>query len=151
MATPFLIGAGAGLVSAALFASAATAPALAGILFYLATLPICLAGLGWGWIAAAIAALAGMVVVGGVLGLAPGAVFAGAIAVPMVVLCYLALLSRAAVAPQVQGSGALEWYPIGRLVGWAAVIAGALASIMVLTLGLCAVYCCDQYKDDILD
>ena len=57
MATLFLIGAGAGLVSAALFASAATATALAGVLFYLAPLPICLAGLGWGWMAAAIAAL----------------------------------------------------------------------------------------------
>src|SRR6476661_7632366 len=54
MATLFLIGAGAGFVSAALFASAATATALAGVLFYLAPLPICLAGLGWGWMAAAI-------------------------------------------------------------------------------------------------
>ena len=135
MAIPFLIGAGAGLVSAALFASAATATSLAGILFYLAPLPICLAGLGWGWIAAAVAALAGMVVVGGVLGLAPGAVFAGAIAMPMAVLCYLALLSRPAAAPQGQASVGLEWYPVGRLVGWAAVIAGALAAIMVLTLG----------------
>src|SRR4029078_6630174 len=100
MAIPFLIGAGAGLVSAALFASAATATSLAGILFYLAPLPICLAGLGWVCMPAAIAALAGMVVVGGVLGLAPGAVFAGAIAMPMAVLCYLALLSRPAAAPR---------------------------------------------------
>ena len=116
MAIPFLIGAGAGLVSAALFASAATGHALAGILFYLAPLPICLAGLGWGWMAAAVAALAGTVVVGGVLGLAPGAIFAGAIAMPMAVL----VLSRPALPP---GRGAarpshqlrLEWYPIGRL------------------------------------
>jgi len=147
MPTPFLIGAGAGLVSAALFASAATAASLAGILFYLAPLPICLAGLGWGWIAAAIAALAGMVAVGGVLGLAPGALFVGAIAMPMAVLCYLALLSRPAVAPQGQASGGLEWYPIGRLVGWASVIAGALAAIMVLTLG----YDADSYRDSIKD
>jgi len=147
MATPFLIGAGAGLVSAALFASAATATSLAGILFYLAPLPICLAGLGWGWIAAAVAALAGMVVVGGVLGLAPSAVFAGAIAMPMAVLCYLALLSRPAAAPQGQASVGLEWYPVGRLVGWASVIAGALAAIMVLTLG----YDADSYRDSIKD
>src|SRR6478736_2903052 len=147
MAIPFLIGAGAGLVSAALFASAATATSLAGILFYLAPLPICLAGLGWGWIAAAIAALAGMVVVGGVLGLAPSAVFAGAIAMPMAVLCYLALLSRPAAAPQGQASVGLEWYPVGRLLGWAAVIAGALAAIMVLTLG----YDTDSYRDSIKD
>jgi len=147
MAIPFLIGAGAGLVSAALFASAATATSLAGILFYLAPLPICLAGLGWGWIAAAIAALAGMVVVGGVLGLAPSAVFAGAIAMPMAVLCYLALLSRPAAPPQGQASVGLEWYAVGRLLGWAAVIAGALAAIMVLTLG----YDADSYRDSIKD
>ena len=52
MPIPLLIGAGSGLVSAALFASAATATALAGVLFYLAPLPLCLAGLGWGGMAA---------------------------------------------------------------------------------------------------
>ena len=145
MATPFLIGAGAGLVSAALFASAATATALAGILFYLAPLPICLAGVGWGWIAAVIATLAGTVVVGGVLGLAAGAIFAGAVALPMAVLCYLLLLSRPAVTAEGQTSAALEWYPIGRLVGWAAIIAGALAGTMVLTLG----YDAESYRDAI--
>ena len=147
MATPFLIGASAGLVSAALFGSAATATALAGILFYLAPLPICLAGLGWGTTAAAIAALAGTVVVGSVLGLATGAIFTGAVAMPMALLCYLALLSRPAVGPQGKASGALEWYPIGRLVGWAAVIAGVLAAIMVLMLG----YDTDSYRDSIKD
>jgi magnesium-transporting ATPase (P-type) len=145
MATPFLIGASAGLVSAALFGSAATATALAGILFYLAPLPICLAGLGWGATAAAIAALAGTVVVGSVLGLATGAIFTGAVAMPMALLCYLALLSRPAVGPQGKASEALEWYPIGRLVGWAAVIGGVLAAIMVLMLG----YDTDSYRDSI--
>ena len=147
MATPFLIGASAGLVSAALFGSAATATALAGILFYLAPLPICLAGLGWGATAAAIAALAGTVVVGSALGLATGAIFTGAVAMPMALLCYLALLSQPAVGPQGKASGALEWYPIGRLVGWAAVIAGVLAAIMVLMLG----YDTDSYRDLIKD
>lgn len=145
MATFFLIGAGAGLVSAALFASAATATALAGVLFYLAPLPICLAGLGWGWLTAAIAALTGIVVACSVLGFATGSIFAGAIAVPIAVLCYLALRSRPAVGPQGEVTGAIEWYPIGRLVGWAAVIAGALAAIMVLTLG----YDAESYRDSI--
>jgi hypothetical protein len=140
MARFLLLGAGAGLVSAALFASAATATALAGILFYLAPLPICLAGLGWGWTTAAVAAVAGTLVVGGVLGLPAGAIFAGAIALPVALLCYLALLSR-----QGQTPGALEWYPIGRLVGWAAIIAGALAGIMVLMLG----YDADTYRESI--
>lgn len=147
MATPFLIGAGAGLVSAALFGSAATATALAAILFYLAPLPICLAGFGWGATAAAIAALAGTVVVASVLGLATGAIFAGAVAMPMALLCYLALLSRPAVGPQGETSGALKWYPIGHLVGWAAVIAGMLAAIMVLMLG----YDTNSYRDSIKD
>ena len=123
MARFLLLGAGAGLVSAALFASAATGTALAGILFYLTPLPICLAGLGWGWTTAGVAALAGTLVAGGVLGPAAGAVFAGAIALPIAVLCYLALLSRPVAATGGQ-QAALEWYPIGRLVGWAAIVAG---------------------------
>jgi hypothetical protein len=147
MATFFLIGAGAGLVSAALFASAATATALAGVLFYLAPLPICLAGFGWGWMAAATAAATGIVVACSVLGFAAGFIFAGAIAMPIAALCYIALLSRPAVGPRGEVAGAIEWYPIGRLVGWAAVIAGALAAIMVLTLG----YDTNSYHDSIKD
>ena len=147
MATPLLIGAGAGLVSAALFASAATATALAGILFYLAPLPICLAGLGWGSTSAAVAALAGALVVASVLGTATGGIFAIAIGAPMACLCYLALLARPEDGPQGEGSGAFEWYPVGRLVGWAAVMAGALAGIMVLMLG----YDAESYRDSIKD
>ena len=119
MATPFLIAAGAGLVAGALFASAATATALAGILFYLAPLPICLAGLGWGWTAGFVAAAAGSVAVAGVLGLSAGLVFAGAIGFPLAALCYLALMSRP-VSEGTSGQQGLEWYPPGRLVGWAA-------------------------------
>jgi len=145
MARFILLGAGAGLVSAALFASAATGTALAGILFYLAPLPICLAGLGWGWTTAGIAALAGTLVAGGVLGPAAGAIFGGAIALPITALCYLALLSRTVVAQGQQAS--VEWYPIGRLVGWAAIIAGVLAGIMVLMLG----YDVDTYRESIKD
>jgi hypothetical protein len=146
MARYYLLGAGAGLVSAALFASAATGTALAGILFYLAPLPICLAGLGWGWTIAAVAALAGTLFAGIALGLGAGAIFGGAIALPITVLCYLALLSRPAAAAQ-SGQSTLEWYPIGRLVGWAAIIAGALAGIMVLMLG----YDVDTYRESIKD
>jgi hypothetical protein len=145
MPIPLLIGAGSGLVSAALFASAATATALAGILFYLAPLPLCLAGLGWGSIAAILSALTGTVVVAAVLGPTMGAFFALSVGAPMATLCYLALLSRPVAAPKGHGSGALEWYPPGRLVGWGAVIAGLLAGGMVLTLG----YDADSYRDSI--
>jgi Predicted membrane protein (DUF2232) len=150
MPTPLIIGAGSGLVSAALFASAATATALAGILFYLAPLPICLAGLGWGGAAALVSALAGTLVVSLVLGPATGSLFAFAIALPIAFLTYLALLSRPAVeAPgdgtAASGAAALEWYPLGRLVAWAALIAGGLAGILVLILG----YDQDAYRESI--
>lgn len=145
MAIPLFIGAGAGLVSAALFASAATATALAGILFYLAPLPICLAGLGWGWTAAAASALTGTLVVASVLGVATGAIFALAVGVPIAILCYLGLLSRPVATLQNGGTGTLEWYPVGRLVGWAAIMAGVLAGVMVLMLG----YDTESYRDSI--
>ena len=83
MPTPVIIGAGSGLVAAALFASAATATALAGVLLYLVPLPLCLAGLGWGGIAALLSALTGTIVVALAFGPAMAAIFAVLIAVPV--------------------------------------------------------------------
>jgi hypothetical protein len=134
MPTPLIIGAGSGLVSAALFASAATATALAGVLFYLAPLPLCLAGLGWGSAAAFVAALVGTLVVALSLGPATAAIFALSIAAPMALLAHLALLSRPLATPG-PVTQAIEWYPAGRIVGWAALIAGGLAAILVLIVG----------------
>jgi Predicted membrane protein (DUF2232) len=135
MPLPLIIGAGSGLVSAALFASAATATAFAGVLFYLAPLPLCLAGLGWGGMAALFSALTGTVVIAASLGPATAAVFALSIAAPTALLTHLALLSRPAATPHGQVIGALEWYPPGRIVGWAALMAGLLAGILVLMIG----------------
>jgi Predicted membrane protein (DUF2232) len=145
MPTPIIIGAGSGLVSAALFASAATATALAGVLFYLAPLPICLAGLGWGTMAALVSALVGTLVIALSLGAPTAAIFALSIALPMALLTYLVLLSRSDGKPPNGGATALEWYPPGRLVAWAALIAGFLASILVLILG----YDQDSYRESI--
>jgi hypothetical protein len=145
MPIPLIIGAGSGLVSAALFASAATATALAGVLFYLAPLPLCLAGLGWGGMAALISALTGTVVIAAVLGPGTAAVFALSVAAPTALLTHLALLSRPAATPQGQVIGALEWYPPGRIVGWAALMAGVLAGVLVLILG----YDQETYRESI--
>lgn len=134
MPVAFLIGAGSGLVSAALFASAATASAFALILFYLTPLPLCLAGLGWGAQAVIVSALSGTFIVGVTLGPGPAAIYALAIAAPTALLVYLALLSRPAVTPEGVSLGTAEWYPPGRLVGWAALIAGLLAGLFVLIL-----------------
>ena len=130
-ATPSIIGAGAGLVSAALIASAATSTPF---LLYLAPLPICLAGLGWGSVAGLVAALAGTLVTASVLGPAPAILFAVALGAPLALLCYLALMNRAPSATG-DGSAQVEWYPIGRLVGWAAVIGGTLAALLVVLYG----------------
>ena len=145
MPIPLLIGAGSGLISAALFASAATATALAGALFYLAPLPVCLAGLGWGGMAALLSALTGTVVIAAALGPATAVVFAISIAAPTALLTYLTLLSRPTVVRQGQQVAALEWYPPGRIVGWAALMAGLLAGLLVLFLG----YDQDSYRDSI--
>jgi hypothetical protein len=143
MPTPLIIGAGSGLVSAALFASAATATALAGVLFYLAPLPLCLAGLGWGSAAALVAAISGTLVVAVSLGPVTAGVFALSIAAPTALLTHLALLSRPLPSPQGQVAQAIEWYPAGRIVGWAALIAGGLAAILILVIG----YDQDSYKE----
>jgi hypothetical protein len=128
-----------------LFASAATASALAGILFYLAPLPICLAGLGWGGMAAFFSALSGTVVIAAALGPGTAAVDAISIGAPAALLTHLALLSRPAVTPQGQIMGATEWYPPGRLVTWAALMAGAIAALLILFVG----YDQEAYRDTI--
>ena len=61
--------------------------------------------------------------------------FALVIALPVAVLVHLLLLSRPATAPQGAAAPTVEWYPVGRLVGWAALMAGVLAALLVLALG----------------
>ncbi len=147
MPIPLIIGAGSGLVSAALFASAATATVLAGVLFYLAPLPLCLAGLGWGSGAAMLSAVTGTLVVALGLGPPTAAIFAVSIAAPTALLAHLALWSRPAPAPEGQAGTARQWYPPGRLIGWAAIMAGLLAAMLVLFLG----YDQDSYRESIRD
>jgi len=85
------------------------------------------------------------VVIAASLGAATAAVFALSIAAPTALLAHLALLSRPAATPNGQVVGPLEWYPPGRIVGWAALIAGLLAGILVLTIG----YDQEAYRDTI--
>lgn len=148
MRTHLFIGAGAGLVSAALFASAAVSPSLAIILFYLAPLPLCLAGLGWGRSAAYVAALSSSIIIVLTLGPIVALLFAVVFAVPIAFLVRLILLSRAPTQPQdSKASATVEWYPPGRVVGWAAVIAGVLAALLILIVG----YDQEAYRQSITD
>jgi hypothetical protein len=125
-----LIGLGAGAAAALLFASVASGSIAAVILFYLAPLPIAIAALGWGHLSGLIAAAVATTVV---------AVLSGIffIAVPVIAfgawwLGYLALLARPAGNG---GGGALEWYPVGRLVLWAALLGTLVVAAAVPNFG----------------
>jgi Predicted membrane protein (DUF2232) len=113
-----LIGLGAGAAAALLFASVASGSLLSVFLFYLSALPILIAALGWShWaalIAAAFAAAGLASVFGGFFLFA----FLIGVGVPAWWLGYLALLAR----PAGNGAADLEWYPVGHLVAWAAVV-----------------------------
>lgn len=154
MGSPLLIGLGAGLVAAVLFASAATGSVLALALFYLAPLPGFLAGLGWGTVSALTAGLSGAAVATAALGPKAGLAFLLTLGLPTTVLCYLALLSRGAGPSAVQDAGSgqaqVEWYPPGRIVASATLMAGALSALSVPMLGLDA----ESYRaaiEEILD
>lgn len=127
-----LIGIGAGAAAALLFASVTSGAWLSIPLFYLAPLPIMIVGLGWSHWAALIAALTGALA----LALAFGPVFffsflAGA-GLPAWCLGYLAMLAR----PLGNGgAAALEWYPPGRLVVWAAVLGGLVVVVAIPNFG----------------
>ena len=133
MFAPLIIGLVAGVVSAALFASAATGTLLGLlVLFLLSPLPVAVAGLGWGWSSATVAAISGAIVIA--LATTPrGAAFhLLALGLPAAGLSYFALLSRAAAAPD--GSNPqIEWYPLGRLLAFTAGWGGVLAALSLLS------------------
>lgn len=135
MSTQLLIGAGAGLVAAALFISAIAAGVFAGIPLYLSPLPLCLAGLGWGRATVLVAAVAGTLVLALAISVPLGLIFGLMLALPIATLVHLLLLARPTTPQEGAGPGTLEWYPPGRLVGWAAVMAGCLSCVAVLALG----------------
>ncbi|MGA7486677.1 MAG: DUF2232 domain-containing protein [Xanthobacteraceae bacterium] len=125
-----LVGLGAGAAAALLFASVASGSIAAVFLFYLAPLPIAIAALGWGQLSGLIAAAAATTVVA----LLSGIFF---LAVPVIAfgawwLGYLTLLARPAANG---GGGALEWYPVGRLVLWAAVIGTLVVAAAIPNFG----------------
>src|SRR5262245_15765290 len=125
-----LVGLGAGAASALLFASVASGSLAAVVLFYLAPLPIVIAALGWSHLSGLIAAAtatAAIAVVSGIFFLAVPVIAFGAWW-----LGYLALLAR----PASNGAGgALEWYPVGRLVLWAGVIGTLVVAAAVPNFG----------------
>ena len=121
-----LIGLGAGVAAALLFASVLSGSLLSILLFYLAPLPILIAAIGWSHWAALIASLAAAAGLSAVFGVFFFFAFLIGIGLPAWWLGYLALLAR-----PVPDSGGVEWYPAGRMVVWAAIF-GALVVIATI-------------------
>ncbi len=128
----FLVGLGAGAAAALLFASVASGSILATLLFYLAPLPILIAALGWSHWAALVASLVAAAGLGAALGLYFFTAFLIGVGLPAWWLGYLALLARP--APSLT-PGALEWYPVGRLVLWAALIGTLVVLVAIPSFG----------------
>ena len=127
-----LVGIGAGAAAALLFAAVTSGVWLSVPLFYLAPLPIMIAGIGWGHWAALIAAIAGALglwfMFGGVFLLA----FSAGAGFPAWWLSYLTLLARPAGN---NNDNAIEWYPPGRLVVWAAILAALVVIVAIPNFG----------------
>lgn len=132
-----LIGVSAGAAAALLFASVTSGSWLSVILFYLAPLPIMIAGLGWTHWAALTAGIFAATAIGLIFGTAFFFAFLAGAGIPAWWLTYLALLARPSVTT---GSAAseptLEWYPTGRLVLWAAALAALIVLFAIPNFGL---------------
>ena len=126
-----LIGISAGAATALLFASVASGSALSVPLFYLAPLPILIAAMGWSHWAALIAAVVASGSLAAIFGGFFFLAFLVGVGLPAWWLGYLALLAR----PASEATPALEWYPAGHLVFWAAIIGAMIVIAAMLSLG----------------
>src|SRR5258708_86096 len=123
------------LTAAVLAAGAASAVLYGAVLFsgmnavpfaFFAQLPLFVAGLSFGWPAAALAGGVGSAGIAAVGGLSLAATFALMLAGPVAILCQRALRHRPA-HDDPGSDGSTRWYPPGRLAGDATLLALAVA------------------------
>ncbi len=140
MITTVLIALAAGAASALMFASLLSGALIAIPLFYFSPLPLMVAGLGWGPLAASIGGIAAATSLGLLFGMSFLAVFVFTVALPAWWLGHLALLGRR-VSAALPAAGAavmapvIEWYPVGRLLLWVSGFAVLTTMGALLTLG----------------
>jgi len=133
-----LLSVGSGAAAALLFASLTTASYLSIVLFYLAPLPLMIAGLGWSHWSALIGAFAGAAILAVLFG---GMFFLGFIAVigaPSWILTRLAMLGRPARDRDDTASfdTSVDWFPPGMLVVTAALLGAAVVLLAFPLIGL---------------
>ncbi len=135
-----IIALAAGCASALMFASIISGALISLVLFYLAPLPLMVAALGWGPIAATIGGIAAASGLGAIFGLPYCIAFAVTVALPAWWLGHLALLGRP-LPNATAGNGSappapqLEWNPVGRILLWIAGFAALTTIAAMLTLG----------------
>ena len=136
-------GAAAALILIAALAMRSGLVGVSIILFSLGLLPVLLAGLRLGANTAGMAAVVASLVTGLAAGPVAGLVYALVLGGPGYVLSYLAGLHRVADnttseqaddAPE-NAVPAIEWYPLGHIIAWTAVMAGLISVLGVLALG----------------
>ncbi len=125
-----LIGIGAGAASALLSVAGAFGPPSAIFLVIFAGLPIMIAAIGWSHFAALVAIATVFVGMFALFNFTVAIALALTVGVPAWWLGYLALLART------NEAGNLEWYPVGSLVFWAAVLGGATVAFALPFYGL---------------
>jgi hypothetical protein len=141
MMTTILIALAAGCASALMFASIISGALISLVLFYLAPLPLMVAGLGWGPLSATIGGIAAASGLGAIFGLPYCIAFVLTVALPAWWLGHLALLGRPVPAGVSAGNGAapaapaMEWYPVGRILLWTAGFTVLTTMAALFTLG----------------
>ncbi|MCA6107394.1 DUF2232 domain-containing protein [Bradyrhizobium cenepequi] len=140
MIATLLIAIAAGCTSALMFASLVSGALISLLLFWLAPLPLMMAGLGWGPLTASVGGIAAALGLGAIFGLPYCITFVIMVALPAWWLGHLALLGRPIADPNpdsgpAPSSAKLEWYPVGRNLLWIAGFAVLTTMAALLTLG----------------
>jgi hypothetical protein len=141
MMTTVLIALAAGCASALMFASIISGALISLLLFYLAPLPLMVAGLGWGPLSATIGGIAAALGLGAIFGLPYCIAFVLTVALPAWWLGHLVSLGRPVTGGASTGNGAapvapvMEWYPVGRILLWTAGFAALTTMAALFTLG----------------
>lgn len=126
----------AGCASAFMFASKLSGAPVSLVLVCLAPLPLMVAALAWGPLTATIGGIAAASALGAVFGLSFCIVFVVSVALPAWWLGHLALLGRPiAAGPDGNAASDIEWYPLGRILIWIAIIAILSTVAWLLLLG----------------
>src|SRR5262249_53031968 len=135
MSVIILIAIAAGCASATMFASIISGALISLLLVYLAPLPLMLAAIAWGPLAAAGGGIGASVALGAIFGPAYGLAYAISVALPAWWLGHLALLGRPLAGAAEGAAHDMGWYPVGRILLWIAGFAALTTFAALLTLG----------------